>query len=776
MKRLLFLLLLVLLTLGGFTFQGMMQRLDKKITTRFEGRRWELPARIYARPLELYPGRRIDKKQLVRELELLGYRPTEQVKTAGTYRTHGSHLTLHARAFDFADGKRPAKILTLTLKNKRITSLVEQNDQQDITLFRLEPLQIAAIYPGDNEDRLLIKLQDTPPLLVKILLLTEDRQFYQHIGIRPPAILRALLVNLRAGKTVQGGSTLTQQLVKNFFLSSEQSLKRKINEALMALLLEHHYSKDEILETYINEIYLGQDGNRAIHGFAMASRFYFERNIDELSVDQLAMLVGLAKGASFYDPRRHPDRAKSRRNLILTEAAKAGLLSPANVLTLRDHPLGVTKSIPSGITKYPAFIDLVRRQLTRDYKEEDLHSEGLSIFTTLDPIIQQRAEESLQQVLSELEQERKMVKDTLQGAMVLCSVDQGEVQAVVGDRFPRRAGFNRALDMRRPIGSVVKPAVYLSALSQPDRYNLLTMLADSPLSLPTAEGNWQPHNYDNTFHGQVPLRQALVHSLNVATVQLGMEIGIDTVIDTLHALGITDDIAAYPSLLLGALDMDPINVLQMYQSLAAGGYQTPLRTILAVTGQNHHLLQRYPLTVKQAANPAAVFCLNTAMREVTKTGTAQALQRLLPPALETAGKTGTTNDLRDSWFAGFSGSHVAVAWVGRDDNQSTGLTGATGALRVWARLLGSITTSPLDLQPPADIDFYFSDIRTGRLFADQCRQGELVPFIRGGILPAVITCSRPAPHKNRARREGQPGSNLEQSLQKGIQQFLRIFQ
>ncbi len=776
MKRLLLLLLLFLFATGSFTLMGKIKQLNKEITTRFEGRRWELPARLYARPLELYTGKKLTKNDLTRELELLDYRTAQNIETPGTYTIHGPRINIHCRAFPFADGRRADKTIVVTINNRHIRSILDTKDGGDITLFRLEPLQIAAVYPRDNEDRLLIRLDRTPPLLVDILLLTEDRQFYHHIGIRPLAILRALVANIRAGKTVQGGSTLTQQLVKNFFLTGEQILKRKINEALMSLLLEYHYSKDEILETYLNEIYLGQEGKRAIHGFATASRFYFGRNLDELTTDQLALLVGLAKGASFYDPRRHPERAKKRRNLILSKTEKAGLLTPETARTLRQHPLGITQRISSGISRYPAFVQMARRQLKRDYREEDLRSEGLVIFTTFDPIMQEQAEKSVQQTLATIEHDRKMVPDTLQSTLILCSVDQGEVQAIVGDRSPDRAGFNRALDMRRPIGSIIKPGIYLNALSRPDRFNLLSLLDDSPISIPSKGKEWQPQNYDKTFHGPVPLRQALVHSMNVATVHLGMDLGLDSIIDTLHSLGIRKTMAPYPSLLLGAVDVTPISVLQMYQTIAAGGYRTPLRTILTVMDQNGAILQHYPLTVEQAAGPAPVFCLTNALREVTRTGTAASLRHLLPPALMVAGKTGTTNDLRDSWFAGFSGSHVAVAWVGRDDNKPTSLTGASGALRVWAALMKTITTRPLLPQPPENIDFYYSDIDTGRLFADQCRQGTLIPFIHGGILPPVTACTA----RNRTQHPGQPATrpenNLERSLQQGMRQLLRIFQ
>jgi len=327
--------------------------------------------------------------------------------------------------------------------------------------------------------------------------------------------------------------------------------------------------------------------------------------------------------------------------------------------------------------------------------------------------------------------------------------------------------------MKRPVGSVIKPAIYLNALSHPDAYNLLTTLYDTPLTIPMDGKNWEPENYDKEFHGSVPLRQALVNSLNVATVQLGMNIGLDSVINTLHSLGVTEKIPAFPSLLLGSVELPPLTILQMYQAIAAGGYRTPLRTILAVTDSKNKLLQRYPLTVEQAAEPAAVFCLNTALQEVCKTGTGRNLQNLLPAKLNVAGKTGTTDHLRDSWFAGFSGSHVAVAWVGRDDNKPTGLTGSTGAMRVWASAMGKISTSALSLQAPENIDFYFSDIQSGRLFSDQCQQGELVPFIRGGLLPPVISCRGSGSVR---KQRGQQNNSLEKVLQDGVQQLIRIFQ
>jgi penicillin-binding protein 1B len=743
-------------------------RLDEQITSRFEGKRWELPARIYARPLELYTGKTISIGTLEKELMQLHYMKRDIPDKPGDYNIEGSKVTIYSRGFPFPDALQAATLVQLTIHNKTIAGLADPRSKEALSMFRLEPVQYASIYPTHNEDRLLIKLEDAPKLLISTLLLVEDHKFYSHMGIRPTSIIRAALANLRAGKTVQGGSTLTQQLVKNLFLSSEQTLFRKINEAVMSLLLEYHYSKDEILETYLNEVYLGQVGKRAIHGFAMASRFYFGRDLGELEPEQLVLLVGTVKGASYYSPRHQPERAISRRNQILDIIASDQLISQEETQQLKNKPLGVTEKIPSGITPYPAFLQLVRRQLARDYKDEDLQSEGLSIFTTLDPIIQQQAEDNLATGLEAIEQRSgATAKNTLQGALVIASVDQGEVVAVVGDRLPRETGFNRALDMKRPIGSVIKPAVYLTALARPESYNLLTTLEDTPLNVPIDGGKeWQPENYDHMFHGPVPLQQALVHSYNVATVQLGMDLGLDAVIAMLKNLGIEDKISPYPSLLLGAVELPPIEVLQMYQTIAAGGYRTPLRGILAVTDKENNTLQSYPLTVQQTVDAAAVFCLTNTLQAVTTEGTASSLQRLLPKELTVAGKTGTTDNLRDSWFAGYSGMHVAVAWIGRDDNTPTGLTGATGALGVWAATMAAISTSPLQPQPPDTINWYYADISTGRIFNEKCEsnQATLLPFISNGLLPEVVNCGQ--------QRDNNTGGTLHKGL-RNIFDFLR---
>ena len=714
--------------------------LDKQVTRQFEGKRWQLPARVYARPLDLFSGQQLASRALETELTLLNFRRVDKPQNPGEYTRNNGHFIIATRAFRFPDEAQPARTLHLQIENGHISELIDIENKSEVPLFRLEPVRIAKIYPSHNEDRVLVKLKNVPELLIKTLLAVEDQDFYRHRGVQPKAIVRAMLANFSAGKTVQGGSTLTQQLVKNFFLSNERTLRRKLNEAIMALLLEWHYDKNEILEAYLNEIYLGQDGTRSIHGFGLAAQFYFQRGLKGLPAEQIALLVGLAKGASYYDPRRQPERAQKRRDVVLNAATLEGLLDSETVENLQQRPLGVTPKAPSGITSYPAFLQLVRKQLRRDYHDEDLQNEGLAIFTTLDPYLQSQAEQAVIKQLRKLEDERKMEIGKLQSAFMLASVEQGEVLAIVGGRDPRYAGFNRALDMRRPVGSAIKPAVYLTALSQPSEYNLLSLLVDSELQIKQAHGIWEPQNYNQKYYGQVTLLESLIHSLNTSTVRLGMLLGLDNIIETLVALGIETPLEPYPSLLLGAADLPPIELLQMYQTIAAGGYKTPLRSILTVIDSDGQTLQRYPLTVEQSVSPQADYLLMTALHEVTMNGTGRALKYLLPKNLKVAGKTGTTNNARDSWFAGFSASHVAIAWVGRDDNQATGLTGSSGALRVWAKVMNKIGTQSLQPLQPEGIKWALADPHTGTLLEKQCQTGTWLPFIDGSPLPVKRSC------------------------------------
>ncbi|MFL6622688.1 MAG: penicillin-binding protein 1B [Sulfurifustis sp.] len=719
--------------------------LDFSIRSQFEGKRWALPARVYASPIELYPGRKISANQLTEELAALNYHPGT-LDTPGMYTRERDRIELVSRPFAFWDGAQPALHIAIGFSGKQISEIENLETHQAIPLVRLDPLLIGGIYPAHNEDRVLVKLNEVPPMLIKALIAVEDRKYYEHHGVDPRGIARALWTNVRAAGAVQGGSTLTQQLVKNFYLTSERTFRRKATEAIMALLLDAHYSKDEILEAYVNEIYLGQDGSRAIHGFGLASLYYFDRPLQQLSLSQAALLVGLVKGPSYYDPRRHPDRARTRRNVVLAELAEQHAISSAEYLSAKAAPLDVTSRAPMGTSPYPAFLALVHRQLRSDYSDTDLRSEGLRIFTTLDPRVQRTAEQALAARLTALEKERRIPSGALEGAIVVTSSEHGEVLALVGGRRARFEGFNRAIDAVRPIGSLIKPVVYLTALSQPDKYTLTTRLDDSPLVWKDRGAKeWAPQNYDKQFHGQVELRTALAESYNVSTARLGLALGIPAIIDVAHQLGVERPLAPYGSTLLGAAGLTPLEVAQMYQTIASGGFRTKLRAIREVLAPDGTPLKRYSLAVDQAADPAAVYLTTAALQHVVQAGTATGLSNYLSPDLKVAGKTGTTDDLRDSWFAGFTGDKLAVVWVGRDDNQPTALTGAAGALTVWGQMMAALDPEPLTPSMPERVEVVRIDAKTG-LRADRgCSDTVEIPYVRGSAPTETAPCSTRSP-------------------------------
>jgi penicillin-binding protein 1B len=752
--------------------------LDGRVRAKFEGKRWALPARVYARPLELYGGRPLSIEELRDELARLKYRRVKFPKFAGTYSREGGRFLLHTRPFGFWDGSEPERLLVVGIEEGRIARLEDRASGADPALVRLDAALIASIYPTHNEDRVLIRGQDLPPLLVATLLAVEDQDFYEHWGVDPWAIARAMWHNLLAGGVVEGGSTLTQQLVKNFYLTDERTLLRKINEAFMALLLELHYRKSQILEAYANEIFLGQDGNRAIHGFGLASRFYFNRSLDELGIAETALLVALIKGPSHYDPRRHPGRALARRNLVIDTLQDQGVISAEQTDAAKAAPLGVSDKGGRPAGEHPAFLQLVRRQLQRDYREEDLQSEGLRIFTTLDPLVQSVAEEAVRKRLPELERSRGFQTGTLESAAVVASAAQGEIFALVGGRDPAYAGFNRALEAVRPIGSLIKPVIYLTALSYPGRYSLVTPLSDSPVSLRASDGKlWRPRNYDHKTHGQVPLYKALAKSYNLATVNLGLELGIGEVMETLGNLGVHRPVDPVPASLLGSVSLTPVEVSQVYQTLAAGGFRAQLRAIREVLEASGRPLNRYPLAVDQVADAGAVYLTTWAMQQVVRQGTARSLRKRLPRGLTVAGKTGTTNGLRDSWFAGFSGDKVSVVWVGRDDNKPINLTGASGALRIWGDIMASVENRPLPDLPPEGIQDVRVDPVNGLLAGTGCRRGMTIPVAVQGIPSATSSCgaaSVSAAPKT-AKKEPESSEGKRSRARGGLGEFMRGF-
>lgn len=704
---------------------------DHVVREQFEGKRWALPARVYAAPSEVFAGARIDADGFEWLLHQLKYRTDPELSSQGTYLRTGGEIVFKTREFRFWDKPEKAREVRARFEGEQVAMLEDLGTDRPLPLLRMEPAQIGSFYPALKEDRVLIKLNQAPDLLLKALFATEDHNFYEHHGVSARGILRALWVNLRAGGIVQGGSTLTQQLVKNFFLTSERTWWRKLNEITMALILDARYPKDEILEAYLNEIYLGQDGARAIHGFGLASQYYFGRSLEELQLHHVALLVTLVRGPSYYDPFKFPDRALKRRNLVLEEMADQGYIKPAQAAEAKSHPLDVMENPHQSITRYPGFLDLVRRQLQEQYKPEDLTSEGLRIFTTLDVNVQRHLEESIATTLTKLDKQTR-AKQPLEGAAIMTRRATGEIAALVGARDPEAAGFNRALDAVRQIGSLYKPVVYLTALENSRKYTVATPLQDTAVRIKTGGGpTWAPKNYDNREHGTVPLYRALAHSYNLATVRLGMDLGVAHTAKTLKKLGVDRPVELVPSLLLGIATLTPFEVTQMFQTMASEGFVTPLRAIQAVASPEGKTLQRYGLNVKQSLDPAAVYLLDSALKEVMREGTGKPAYSVLPRDLEAAGKTGTTNDLRDSWFAGFTGDYLGVVWIGRDDNESAELSGAQGALKVWAAAMRKVSRESLELDPPDNVEWIWVDRTSGGRSDKGCANAVRLPFVAG---------------------------------------------
>jgi len=715
--------------------------LDFNVRTQFEGKRWSIPARVYANPVDLYAGNPIDPAKFLELLKLLHYRQDKKLSVDGTYYQSGMQLNVRTRQFAFWDETQASRMVQISFNESGIESMVDINQGEAIDIMRLDPVQIGSFYPSIKEDRVLVKVEEAPETLIKGLLATEDRDFYRHFGVSLRGVARAIWVNLQAGDMVQGGSTITQQLVKNFYLSSERSLSRKLKEALMAVILEYHYSKKEILEAYLNEIYLGQNGPNAVHGFGLASEFYFGTPLKDLPLEQQATLVSLVRGPSEYDPRRYPDRSLQRRNLVLDEMVMEGYLGQEVADKAKAKALNVIPKPKRQANRYPGFLDLVKRRLKEEYREDDFSSEGLRIFTTLDTQIQDTLEEIVSKKLAELEKNSKAKR--LESAVIVTRRDSGEIAALISGRDNAMRGFNRAIDAVRPIGSLMKPVVYLTALQYPKKYTITKQVLDASITVPGQNGvNWTPKNYDHKEHGWVPLYKALAKSYNLATVRVGMDVGIARTAKTLSDMGISRKVELFPSLFLGATSLSPFEVAQMYQTLAGDGFLTPIKAIRAVVAANGERLQSYPFNIRQAVDPGATFIVNTMLQGVMLEGTGTSAYSLFPKDYGLAGKTGTTNDAKDSWFAGFTGDYLSVVWVGRDDNKPIGLTGSSGALPIWTRLMRTISNQPVFLNPPDNVKLVWVDPSNGLRARKGCGKAREYPYMAGSEPTGYSACGK----------------------------------
>lgn len=707
--------------------------LDQIIARKFEGQKWYLPAQIFSRSMPLYPSAPVSHSQFIDELKLLGYRKVANPRQIGEFSASSTRVELWRRPFLHPEGQQPAQQVMVSFDSNGVASVERLSDHRQLAVFHLEPVLLDRIVTGDGEDRLFVPTTEIPKSVVDGLLLTEDRSFYEHYGINPLAIVRAAMVNLSAGRTVQGGSTLTQQLAKNFFLTSERSLIRKIREALMAIIIDARYSKEEILEAYLNEVYMGQDHNRAIHGMGLASQFYFGRPIGELTLAQQALLVAEIKGPSYYNPWRYPQRAQERRDLVLRLMMEGNKISVEQYKVAAASPLGLRNAARPVHQKLPAFFARVKQELRDRYGDALLKQSGIKVYTTLDPLAQEAAEKAVSATISALDSKNS----GLQAGMVVTERYTYGIAAMVGDRNPGYDGYDRAEEIRRPIGSLVKPFVYATALAQGNNYNLLTPLKDQPITLKNEQGQtWSPKNDDRQFSGQVSLLAALTNSMNVPTVNLGMAVGLEAVATTLQQAGWNEPVAAYPSMLLGAVNGSPLMVAQVYQTLANNGRYRQLYAVTAVLDKDNQPLPVSHLPQTEAIDPAVNYLVQYALTQVVQTGTAARLGAAFP-GVKLAGKTGTSNDQRDSWFAGFDERNVAAIWVGRDDNGKTGLYGSSGAMAIYRSFLNSRAPLSLRLPPVNGVVQGYFDRDTGVAKQPDCSDVVAAPALADSYHPAA---------------------------------------
>ena len=730
--------------LGVIGLVGYLVYLDRTITGTFEGRRWSIPAQVFAQPLELYAGAQMSRVDLVTELRRLGYRQDPNLGTPGTYKFRDTSLQIHLRGFRFMERYREAERLTIAFADRAIARIV--GEQGEVPLIRLDAATIGSFFPTHGEDRLILTPEDVPSLLKEGLKAIEDRNFDHHLGFSITGMARALLVNLRAGERQQGGSTLTQQLVKSYYLDNRRTYRRKLKELAMAFILDLRFSKEDLLTAYVNEIFLGQNGNRAIHGFGLGAQFYFNKPLQELDISELATLISIIRGPSYYNPFRHPERTLARRDRILDTLAQDALITPQQRDTALAMPLGVVAGPRDGGAYYPAFMDKVRAELVQYYQGETLSSEGLRVFTTLKPREQEIAQRAVTTTLAQIERDRRLPVDSLQAAAIVADTQTGEITALVGGREGRIDGFNRALHAERPVGSLIKPVVFLTALEQ--GMHLAQTVLDEPITLKPRYGDpWSPKNFDGKTRGSLPLIRALAESLNLATVHLGVEIGLDRIQQRFEQLTERAPKNIYPSFMLGAESLPPVKMLELYGNFASGGFRTRPKSVIAVLDEAGRPVTHHPFEMEQTIAPEHAADIARALEIVMAKGTGRTSRHARAGV---AGKTGTSDDNRDSWFAGFDDRRVSVIWVGRDDNAITGLTGTSGALRVWNRMIDELEVSPLVHAPSNRL--HAVEYSTGLLATAQCADVVWVAIPDIDTMQVKPGCAIPRSGDNRRRR------------------------
>lgn len=746
------------LTIGAFIgfvalavsifFAAVVAVIDYRVTSKLDGVLWTVPAKIYSRPLELAEGFNFNKNNLIKELEMLSYKKVSNPQRPGQFSFTKNELKIFLRGYM---DQKPG-FFSLSYEDSQIKSIKNQLGISE-DLIKLEPTVIGGMYPSHMEDRVLLNWPEVPQILVDTILSVEDQNFFNHYGVSLKSISRAFLRNIQAGEVEQGGSTITQQLAKSLFFSSEQTIRRKVMEAIASLLIELHYSKEEILLAYINDVYLAQSGKRAIHGFGMGAQHFFGTSINNLATDQIALLVGMLKGPSLYNPRRNPNNAAERRNLVLGVLNRSNKISDSQLEALKSKELGIATPNYRTETKHPAFHDIVRLELQKNFDERELRTLGLAIETNLDPVLQESLERSLSDTKTQLIKKYGSKLSELEGAAVAVDISNGEVRAVVGSTEPYSYGFNRSINAIRPIGSLVKPFIYLTALNQYEDYTLTTILDDSKFSMVSGGKVWEPDNFDKQFHGQIPLHVALWQSYNIASARLGLDIGFEAVEEMFSKLGIQKEVPNYPSLFIGSFELSPYQAIQAYQTIAADGFYSPLRSIRQIKDTKGEIEFLYPYSIEQKIRPEPIALLKFAMQQTFERGTARGYTKKKIKSWNAGGKTGTSDDQRDSWFVGFAGDLLVLVWLGFDDNRQTPLTGRTGAFQVWKNFINEVNPVKTDKTSLSRIDYFWTDMQDGQLSGERCKNSLLVPFIKGTEPKVIPNVRKTCSNKNRRPTE-----------------------
>ena len=670
------------------------------LTRRFEGRLWLLPSRIYSDVLLLTPGDALDGAELAGRLDRSGYARTPgEPRRPGQYRHESSTLDVHLRAFEAAGHSAETRRLRLRFRGGRVRSMTDGRGQTtDRAIF--EPELLATLYGPRQEERTPVRLEQVSGHLRDAVLAAEDARFFSHGGLDTRGILRAGWTNLRQGRIVQGGSTITQQTVKNIFLGQQRTWWRKAREGLMSVMLDAQYSKERILEVYLNEVYLGQRGAVAICGVQAAARFYFGRDAMDLSLGESALLAGLIRSPGRYNPFLHSERALERRTHVLDAMLRLGLVTAEQAQSARAERLQLASGA-GGFARAPYAVDFVRSRLAELYSSETLRWEGLSVYTTIDTVWQTHAREAMVSGLERLERGRSVALD---GALLVLEPQSGAVLAMVGGRDYGRSQFNRATQARRQPGSCFKPFVYAAGFEKTVRgegggLTPATLLDDSPLEMRSGGKLWSPANYDGQFRGWVTVRSALEQSLNVPTVRAARRVGLRRVIETSRRMGIESRLRELPSLALGAIEVTPLELAAGYATLARLGRAGRPWIVREIVDAQGNTVLRTSFEWTRTVSPQAAHLVNHLLRGVMQRGTARSSLELGYHG-DASGKTGTTDDTRDAWFVGYTHELLSLVWVGNDDNRKTGLTGASGALPIWVDLMRRAGASEQIAQEP----------------------------------------------------------------------------